>query len=1071
MAVKIEVLDYKFGEFEGTQMIANNTFATSTDWNTGAVWTIAGGKATHSGLAGYLTYNNVTFIEGKNYRIKYTISGRSQGHFRLANHLANGANGFSQHSNGTFEYDWVQGSSNTTRLRLWGSDVFDGSVEDVNVYPINGIDWKNSIVGSLDVTDHSDFPLALTFQISDIRDITATSGDYSKTFKIPATKNNNNIFHQIYDPQTVRLPNFAEDISSIIANKKSATREMPCRILINDFYSIVGTLRVKSVGIHGKTPDYYDCVFLGNNLGWAKSMGDAYINEIDWGSASEGLSYNKAGITATWQYEDSDAAETASAAPIVYPVVSYGNYNVGGDQQQVQLFDTKINHFARNGTVAGGASYAGYDNSNNSFGTLPQADWRPAIFVKTTLEKIFDAQGYTISSNFMNTSMFKKLVWLLPNFKRNNDSSASFYELNSFESKPTNGVSSSTNSIAISGTNPSDPTGANHNGVPFDTVITENIVGSRFFNPITVNNESGGTNYPEKYLTGDGRVQLNISATNLNVTLEETTTLGSNVITIGAYGYYTITLKGLMSRVARAYRATGTGLDLNEVKSAVNIEVQTIGQTSWNILASSEETHEPHNYDNDEEINDVTPSASGYKSQPDITVGTEDAPLFLNTGDKIRLTLGGQITQAEDDDSDFYWYHFFAAKSSSEFKIQISQKTIDFGQTYNLSDVIEPNQMQIDFIKGIAHAFNLRISTNQTEKVVTIEPFDDFYEPYKDAIDWTSKLDRSKQTNDKWVKNNIKRNIVFKYKTDSKDAMIKHRGFAYFKEVEDEYPYIEELPREFERGDSVFENPFFAGTFNTRDFDTQGGYTSDPLYSACLWEVKSSGATGRGSVPKGFDFQPRLLYWNKYSPTTTHDAKFIKVQTWANGFTDTLIADDSVVIPTPPSAAGSGWLGGIMPQATSIDRYSTSSPVLSYGNVWRKQYNASTNAYGSAEAGKGLYDTYYKNMFEMAKSNPRVRVAYFDLKVSDIVNLDFRKLVYIDGVYWRVDKIIDYFPNNNNPTKVELVQWLELGAFAASAPAFGVGSSSPENGGVSIYAYGTEINPNDNAGNMVNSGG
>ena len=78
----------------------------------------------------------------------------------------------------------------------------------------------------------------------------------------------------------------------------------------------------------------------------------------------------------------------------------------------------------------------------------------------------------------------------------------------------------------------------------------------------------------------------------------------------------------------------------------------------------------------------------------------------------------------------------------------------------------------------------------------------------------------------------------------------------------------------------------------------------------------------------------------------------------------------------------------------------------------------------------------------MAKSNPRVRVAYFDLKVSDIVNLDFRKLVYIDGVYWRVDKIIDYFPNNNNPTKVELVQWLELGAFAASSPAFGVGSGS-----------------------------
>ena len=53
------------------------------------------------------------------------------------------------------------------------------------------IDWDNSIVGELDITDHSDFPLAVTFQISDFKDITSTSGDYSKTFKIPATKNNN----------------------------------------------------------------------------------------------------------------------------------------------------------------------------------------------------------------------------------------------------------------------------------------------------------------------------------------------------------------------------------------------------------------------------------------------------------------------------------------------------------------------------------------------------------------------------------------------------------------------------------------------------------------------------------------------------------------------------------------------------------------------------------------------------------------------------------------------------------------------------------------------------------------
>ena len=63
-------------------------------------------------------------------------------------------------------------------------------------------------------------------------------------------------------------------------------------------------------------------------------------------------------------------------------------------------------------------------------------------------------------------------------------------------------------------------------------------------------------------------------------------------------------------------------------------------------------------------------------------------------------------------------------------------------------------------------------------------------------------------------------------------------------------------------------------------------------------------------------------------------------------------------------------------------------------------------------------------MFEMLKAKPRLRTAYIDLKTTDIVNLDFRKLVYIDGVYWRINKVVDYQPNKNQPTKVELVEWL-----------------------------------------------
>ena len=106
MSVKIEILDYVYGEVEGTQMIPNYSFTSSADWNLGTGWSIAGGAATHSGSFGYLQNLNVTFIEGKNYRIKYKISGRTAGSLILANHLPGSLNGFNQGYNGTFSYDW-----------------------------------------------------------------------------------------------------------------------------------------------------------------------------------------------------------------------------------------------------------------------------------------------------------------------------------------------------------------------------------------------------------------------------------------------------------------------------------------------------------------------------------------------------------------------------------------------------------------------------------------------------------------------------------------------------------------------------------------------------------------------------------------------------------------------------------------------------------------------------------------------------------------------------------------------------------------------------------------------------
>lgn len=73
-------------------------------------------------------------------------------------------------------------------------------------------------------------------------------------------------------------------------------------------------------------------------------------------------------------------------------------------------------------------------------------------------------------------------------------------------------------------------------------------------------------------------------------------------------------------------------------------------------------------------------------------------------------------------------------------------------------------------------------------------------------------------------------------------------------------------------------------------------------------------------------------------------------------------------------------------------------------------------------------------MIEQFKVKPRTQTSYFDLKISDILDLDFTKLIYVDGCYWRLNKIIDYQPHRNQSTKVELIEWIDVGVFGATPP-------------------------------------
>ena len=365
-----------------------------------------------------------------------------------------------------------------------------------------------------------------------------------------------------------------------------------------------------------------------------------------------------------------------------------------------------------------------------------------------------------------------------------------------------------------------------------------------------------------------------------------------------------------------------------------------------------------------------------------------------------------------------------------------SGETVEYGQTFDLKNVIDSESTQLGFIQGIIHAFNLQFTTDITSRTVYIEPFNDFYKEQKDAVDWTNKIDLSKMQEDKWVQSDLKREMIFKYKTDSNDKVVEHRGNTYWNGILDEFPYREFLSNEFEAGKVIFENPFFAGSYNSRDGQTYSGSASTNVtpYRANLWGLCDTGAVPTGGSacrpPKGYSFVPRLVNHIKMdcdaSPAyPIRNAAGTQVWAPSGG-----IGDIDVIAIIPGYTSAPTVITPILVRACSVDGYTDHDnprQPLTYASVNQASFECSSNSFGASLPYKGLYQTYYQNMIEQIKSNPRIKTVYVNLKLSDINKLDLRKLVYIDGNYYRINNIIDYRPNNNEVTKVELVLWEDKG--------------------------------------------
>ena len=182
----------------------------------------------------------------------------------------------------------------------------------MNEVIIRILDNSNNVLGDLDLKNFNDFPLVITKGIVNLDNLKTRTGTYTKTFKVPNTKNN-----------SVLLSN-TDDINSR-KDYRDALGRKPCAIMVNGNEIEKGFVQV-SKSYSGFNVDSFELVFFGNNIDWVKQASELKVNEIPF--VNNAQLYIKSNIDAANQ-SDSDSFDHC------YPYISRGG-NEGIKNSQVR---------------------------------------------------------------------------------------------------------------------------------------------------------------------------------------------------------------------------------------------------------------------------------------------------------------------------------------------------------------------------------------------------------------------------------------------------------------------------------------------------------------------------------------------------------------------------------------------------------------------------------------------------------------------------------------------------------------------------------------------------------------
>jgi hypothetical protein len=206
---------------------------------------------------------------------------------------------------------------------------------------------------------NADIPSLLTFAIDDVKNFATRSTAFSKTIVLPGSARNNALFGHIFETGHA---NEYDNMQRNVGYNFNPAVAAKCLVFLDNLQCFKGTIRMLEI-IKDKKGLEYEMALNGELTGLSVQLSSGFLTDLDFHEYD--TTYTAANIAASW--------DNTPGSGCFFPLIDYGTYSVDKKNWDIRTF-------------------------------------RPALYVKEYIDKIFEAADFRYDCSLFSTERFKRLV-------------------------------------------------------------------------------------------------------------------------------------------------------------------------------------------------------------------------------------------------------------------------------------------------------------------------------------------------------------------------------------------------------------------------------------------------------------------------------------------------------------------------------------------------------------------------------------------------------------------------------------------------------------------------------------